>query len=109
MSISQHKKRNIASQAKSLGLLPTQTKEQNMNTATTATPSVRPASHLPKEGLVPIMSTHCPICYSKDKEMVTVAEMKVFLKRYSYIEAFPNWSQDKITRYATGIHEDCEG
>jgi hypothetical protein len=109
MSISQHKKRNIASQAKSLGLLPTQTKEQNMNTEPTVTQSARPASHLPKEGLVPIMSTHCPICYSKEKEMVSVEEMKVFLRRHSFVEAFPNWSSEKITRYASGIHEDCEG
>ena len=79
-----------------------------MNTAPTATPSARPASHLPKEGLVPIMSTPCPRCYSKDREMVDVEVMKIFLRRHSFPEAFPDWSQEKITRYASGIHEDCE-
>lgn len=79
-----------------------------MNTEPTVTASARPASHLPKEGLATIQSTPCPRCYSKEKEMVTIEEMKVFLRRHSFVEAFPNWSSEKITRYATGIHEDCE-
>ena len=79
-----------------------------MNTEPTVTQSARPASHLPKEGLTPIISTPCPRCWSVDKEMVTVQEMKVFLKRHSFVEAFPNWSSEKITRFASGIHESCE-
>ena len=79
-----------------------------MNTEPTVTQSARPASHLPKEGLTPIISTPCPRCWSVDKEMVDVEVMKVFLRRHSFPEAFPDWSPEKITRFASGIHESCE-